>query len=155
MDERKTGWEKIMKCLEETVSKNTVDDCNELCINVKVYNRLWQSVYCILKGFSGLKYKRVPRYVQVRSIVRINGLIAKLIDHCIVSEESTYSEKTFELRCKITKDGIESTSINIIKGEAAEPLHPASIFHSFKKMFSLELNTINSLFKNKRLGIYI
>ncbi len=117
-----------MQCLEETIGKNTVSDCKDLSMDIKIYSKMWLAIYGFLKVFSE------PKYSHVRDIVKINGVIGKLIDQCIISERSEYSEKIFELRCKITKEGIIKTDISIINGEAAEPLHPASIFHSFKKI---------------------
>ncbi len=138
-----------MQCLERNISKNVVLDCNDLSIEIKHYSRLWLAVYSLLKVFFE------PEYSQVRDIVKINGTIAKLIDQCIISERSEYSKKTFELRCKITKQGVVETNISIINGEAAEPLHPAN-FHSFKKMMNNSKNVFNEFnLVLKRFEFYI
>ncbi|MEM0201058.1 MAG: hypothetical protein QXD23_01500 [Candidatus Micrarchaeaceae archaeon] len=125
MNGRKISWDKIMKSLEESISKNVVSDCKDLSIDIKIYSKLWLAVYSLLKMFSE------PKYSQVRDIVKINGVIAKLINQCTISEGSEYAEKEFEMKCKITQLGIKSIEINIINGEANGPLHPAKFFHLF------------------------
>ena len=128
MDGKQTGWDRIMKLLEKACRENAIADAKDLGITIAVYKKLWFASYAVLAIFNK------PTYNEVRNLVRATGSIAKLIDHCKLTEQQEYRKEEIDLLYRISSEGISSTSITVAKREAMEPLSPASIFHLFKKI---------------------
>ncbi|MGC8479590.1 MAG: hypothetical protein ACP5M9_02895 [Candidatus Micrarchaeia archaeon] len=114
MNGRKTGWDKIMKCLKESINRNVMGDCKDLHIGKGSYERLWHAQYNVLKIFSE------PTYKKVRELVRISAIISKAIHNCEELERCGVSKK-ITLKCTISGNGLESVEMNSSNVEAEMP----------------------------------
>ena len=130
------GWGKVMKDLNTHIKELSKAEAKDLAVSLHDYKKLWDAEYGFAENLTVCTYK------IVKDLVRASGRIAKVIDHCKLLEQSTYTKRRYELKYVIGSEGVESEEINIISREASEPLSPA-IFHllTSKNILTVSLNT--------------